>query len=110
MFGPAYPAFNPMRVLRTRVVAEHDATTGGPADRASRPPVGELVVGDERLVLHRFDFFPPTRASSGDLDQLPLLAGQGVGVIDDVPRAGELVEALVRDAVAVIRAFETSDA
>lgn len=103
VFGPAYPTFNPMRVLRNRVVAEYDARPEAiPAENTSEPQVGELVMDGTRLQLHRFDFFPPTRASHGDFDELPLLAGQGVGQITEILPARAIIETMMRDAVQAI--------
>lgn len=92
-FGPDFPDFNPMRVLRNAAACR----TAVPADRARRP-VGELVLDEVRLDLVAHDFFPPTAASSGDFDELPLLAGQGVGTIDEVVPAARIVTDLVEQA------------
>ena len=106
VFGPAFPAFNPMRVLGNAVVRDRDDRAWEiPADTIAGREVGELVICDTRLKLRRFDCFPPTAASSGDFEELPLLAGQGVGMIGSIVRAGDLVASMIADAEAVIGAL-----
>lgn len=92
-FGPDYAHFNPMRVLRNAAACREEI----PADRADHR-VGELVLDDLRLDLVAHDFFPPTARSSGDFDELPLLAGQGVGAIDAVLPAADVVATLMTEA------------
>jgi NAD(P)H-dependent flavin oxidoreductase YrpB (nitropropane dioxygenase family) len=41
-------------------------------------------------------------AERGDRDHYPLYAGQGLGLIHDVPGAGDVVRAVVREARAVL--------
>jgi NAD(P)H-dependent flavin oxidoreductase YrpB (nitropropane dioxygenase family) len=45
---------------------------------------------------------PMAGATTGDLDEMPLLAGQGVGLIDAVEPAGEVIERMAAQAAAVI--------
>lgn len=47
-------------------------------------------------------------ASNGDLEYLPMWAGQGIGMIHDLPAAGEVVEGLVREARAAAASFADS--
>jgi enoyl-[acyl-carrier protein] reductase II len=103
IFGPELPSFNPMRVLRTRVVAEHEGREGDvPPDTADQPVVGRTVLGGHELELRRFTNLVPTPETSGDFEELPLLAGQSVGLVRDVRPAGEVVREMVDEAAAVI--------
>ena len=92
-FGPDYPDFNPMRVLRNSATARSTPPLG-----IHRALVGELVLGETRLNLLAHDFFPPTAESSGDFDELPLLAGQGVGGITDIASVAEIILRMMREA------------
>ena len=84
LFGPETPEFNPMRVLRNRVV---DAP---PTDE--RPVVGHTTLGDEVLELRRYTSMVPMRGlTTGDLDEMPLLSGQGVGLVDAVKPAASVI-------------------
>jgi NAD(P)H-dependent flavin oxidoreductase YrpB (nitropropane dioxygenase family) len=81
-----------MRVLRNRVVAS--SPTGD-----TRPLIGETVLGGERVELRRFTNLVPMRnATTGDFDEMPLLAGQGVGLVDAVKSAASVIADLTTGA------------
>jgi NAD(P)H-dependent flavin oxidoreductase YrpB (nitropropane dioxygenase family) len=105
IFGRENPLFNPMRVLRNRVVSEWAGRAGDiPADAAQRPVIGHFDLLGARMELHKFDsFVPMDGATTGDLDEMPLLAGQGVGLISAVEPAGEVIARMVAQAAGVIR-------
>ena len=50
----------------------------------------------------RFAGFPPNGDASGDIDSMSLLAGQGVGLVDEVKPAGQIVRELVEEAQQII--------
>ncbi|MFF5294387.1 NAD(P)H-dependent flavin oxidoreductase [Paractinoplanes globisporus] len=84
LFGPETPEFNPMRVLRNRVV---DATP-----TTDRPVIGETTLGDQVVELRRYSNLVPMRGlTTGDFDEMPLLAGQGVGLVDAVKGAASVI-------------------
>ena len=92
VFGPETPGFNPMRVLRNRAAG---ATPSGDA----RPVIGETVLGGERLELRRFSNLVPMRgATTGDFEEMPLLSGQGVGLVDAVKSAASVIADLTAGA------------
>jgi NAD(P)H-dependent flavin oxidoreductase YrpB (nitropropane dioxygenase family) len=92
LFGPETPDFNPMRVLRNRVVAS------SPTD-GERPVIGETTLGGERVELRRFTNLVPMRgATTGDFDEMPLLSGQGVGLVDAVKSAASVIADLTAGA------------
>jgi NAD(P)H-dependent flavin oxidoreductase YrpB (nitropropane dioxygenase family) len=92
LFGPETPDFNPMRVLRNRVVASSPAGD-------DRPLIGATVLGGERVELRRFTSLVPMRnATTGDFDEMPLLAGQGVGLVDAVKSASSVIADLTAGA------------
>jgi NAD(P)H-dependent flavin oxidoreductase YrpB (nitropropane dioxygenase family) len=100
LFGPETPAFNPMRVLRNRVVDEFPDPP--PAD-APRPVIGRTSVGGHEIDLPRFASLVPMRGvTTGDLEEMPLLAGQGVGLIDAVKSAASLIADITTQAREVI--------
>jgi NAD(P)H-dependent flavin oxidoreductase YrpB (nitropropane dioxygenase family) len=105
VFGRQTPHFNPMRVLRNRVVAEwNDRVDEIPVDPASLPVIGRFDLMGQRTELHKFSNFVPMRdATSGDFDEMALLSGQGVGLIDAVRPAAEVIGRMVTDAAVVIQ-------
>ncbi|MEV6304957.1 nitronate monooxygenase [Actinoplanes sp. NPDC051861] len=84
LFGPEMPDFNPMRVLRNRATEETPAGTG-------RPVIGRTSLGGQDVEITRFSNLVPMRATTGDLDEMPLLAGQGVGLVDAVKSAASVI-------------------
>jgi hypothetical protein len=39
--------------------------------------------------------FPPTRETSGEIESMALYAGQGIGMVDRIEGAGDLVQRIV---------------
>jgi enoyl-[acyl-carrier protein] reductase II len=105
LFGREMPEFNPMRVLRNRVVAEwNDRQHEIPTDPAGLPVIGHVELPGLSTDLHKFSNLVPMRgATTGDLDEMPLLAGQGVGLVRTVEPVAEVIGRMVRDAAAAIR-------
>ncbi|GAA3226593.1 enoyl-[acyl-carrier-protein] reductase FabK [Dactylosporangium siamense] len=99
MFGPETPDFNPMRVLRNRAVREWlDAPAPG-EDKV----IGETVLGGETVTMHRYSNLVPMRGvTTGDLEEMPLLAGQGVGLVTSLLPAAEVIATMTSDAVAML--------
>jgi NAD(P)H-dependent flavin oxidoreductase YrpB (nitropropane dioxygenase family) len=84
VFGPETPEFNPMRVLRNRAV---DLPPSG-----DRPTIGRVTLGDQVMDLPRHTNMVPMRGlTTGDLEEMPLLAGQGVGLVDAVKGAASVI-------------------
>ncbi|MCU7725178.1 nitronate monooxygenase [Actinoplanes sp. KI2] len=92
LFGPEMPEFNPMRVLRNRAIDEPHTD--------ERPVIGRTRLGDEVIELHRYTTMVPMRGlTTGDLDEMPLLAGQGVGLVDAVKGAESVIADMTAEAV-----------
>jgi enoyl-[acyl-carrier protein] reductase II len=104
LFGPDTPQFNPMRVLRNRVVEEWADRVGEiPADTSQLPVVGQVDLGSGPLELHKFSNLVPMRElTTGDLEEMPLLAGQGVGLVGSVEPAATVVATMTELACAML--------
>ena len=99
LFGPEMPHFNPMRVLANRVVREFDGREDQrPVDTAAEPVIGATTLLDETVPLRRFSSVVPMPVTTGDLDEMPLLAGQGTGLIRDVEDAETIVRSMMAQA------------
>jgi len=84
VFGPEMPEFNPMRVLRNRAIDEPRTD--------ERPVIGRTRLGDEVIDLPRYTNMVPMRGlTTGDMDEMPLLSGQGVGLVDAVKGAASVI-------------------
>ncbi len=105
IFGRHHPDFNPVRVLRNRVVADwHDKVDAVPADNAAEPVVGRMTLLGQETELRKFTNMVPMADATGDFDELPLLAGEGAGLVRDRPGAAEIVARLTDGAVAALSA------
>lgn len=94
----------PHRMLRNRVVAEWEA--------AGRPPLAERE-GVERIIgvstlsgnsveISRYTAFTASPAFEGDIEEVALWAGMGVGRVREVQPAGEIVRETVLEAEAIL--------
>lgn len=99
LFGRHHPDFNPMRVLRNRVVTEwHDRSAEVPADNSGEPTIGQMTVMGQMTPLKRFTNLVPMRDATGDFEELPLLAGQGIASIRDVPTMRTAIDQMMAQA------------
>ena len=105
VYGPNLPHFNPMRVLDAglaRGFAGREETA--PKDLESQPIIGTMKLAGESIPLHRFTSFVPTPDTEGRIDELPFLAGQGVGLIHDVVPVAQVVDRLLVEAASALSA------
>jgi hypothetical protein len=64
--------------------------------------IGETSLFGQQVPLQRFNGLPPVAATTGDLDQMSLLAGETAGLIGDVLPAAALVAAIAAQAEALL--------
>jgi NAD(P)H-dependent flavin oxidoreductase YrpB (nitropropane dioxygenase family) len=107
VFGIDFPDAT-VRGLRNPIVAEFEGRDH-PApyaalDPATLPVVGATSLFGQAIPLQRFNGLPPVGATTGDLDQMSLLAGETAGLIGEVRPAGELVREIAEQAAALLRA------
>jgi enoyl-[acyl-carrier protein] reductase II len=103
LFGRDMPDFNPMRVLRNSIVEEWAGReNAAPSEPDSQPVVGRMSIMGQELPIHRFQTLVPVAGATGDFEEMPLLSGQGVGGISDLPGAQELLERIAREAADVL--------
>jgi enoyl-[acyl-carrier protein] reductase II len=108
VFGPEFPDAT-VRGLRNAIVAEFEGRDR-PApyaalDPETQPVVGTTNVFGQEMPLRRFMGIPPVGATTGDHEQMSLLAGESAGLIADVRPAGELVRAIAAQAEQVLSAL-----
>jgi len=106
VFGRQWPAEHddgPVRVLRNEVVAQwHDRVGEIPRDVEALPVIGRVSMMGMDPQLRKFSMFVPMASTTGDLEEMPLLAGQGVGLVDSVGPAAEVIARMVTDAASAI--------
>lgn len=100
LFGPEWPD-EPVRALRNAVVRD---CAGREAEAKAAPPatIGTAMLGGEPVPMPRFSVLLPTPATTGDLDQMCLTAGESAGNIHEVLPAAAIVAAFRREAEAAL--------
>jgi len=89
-FSVGWPSA-PHRVLASCIAA---------ASATDRDPVGEMTLGGQTFPVPHWAVMSPNPSSTGDIAAMALYAGQGVGAIDRIQPAAEVVADLLRSAVA----------
>jgi NAD(P)H-dependent flavin oxidoreductase YrpB (nitropropane dioxygenase family) len=92
LFGHGWPNA-PHRTLRTAFVQQRL----GQESRPDEPPVGQTVVCGRPMPVLRFMGFPPNCDANGDIESMDLLAGQGVGLVEEIKPAGQIVRELMEE-------------
>ncbi len=98
LFGPEWPGQR-TRVLRNRVVRQW----AGCEDQVPSPPPPPAVIGTTLFrggpyAMPKFSVVVPTPDTVGDLEEMALLAGEGVGRIHSIQPAEEIVARMMWEA------------
>ena len=102
LFGNGWPGAQ-HRVLRTHFVERwlpHESETQ--TLHANEPPIAETVIGGRLMKISRFAAIPPHVVTRGDIESMELLAGQSVGLVNDVRPAGDIVRGMMTEASRII--------
>ena len=102
LFGNGWPnAYH--RTLRTSFVEQWlPEEKRGSEQRSDEPIIGETSLGGVRIPLARFGGIPPARDASGDVECMNFLAGQSVGLVQEIKPAAEIVREVVEQAARVL--------
>ncbi|MCY6382639.1 NAD(P)H-dependent flavin oxidoreductase [Hoeflea prorocentri] len=99
IFGRHHPEFNPIRVLSSDLVREwSDKIDAIPVGDENNPHIGDMDLLGQPQPLHKFTNMVPMTGATGDFDLLPLLSGEGVGLINDLPAAADIVANMATEA------------
>jgi NAD(P)H-dependent flavin oxidoreductase YrpB (nitropropane dioxygenase family) len=91
-------------VLRNRVVDEWtDRLPEVPAVRDNLPLIGRTRYLGQEMEMRKFNVILPTDDTEGDWEEMPWLAGQGVGLIHDIRPAKDVVETMMADARDILK-------
>ncbi len=109
LFGHGWPDA-PHRTLRTPFVERWlPEETRGSEQRPDEPRIGETRMGGQPVPLLRFMGFPPTPDASGDIESMDFLAGQGVGLVQEIKPAADVVRELVDGAQRLLSRLAAND-
>jgi NAD(P)H-dependent flavin oxidoreductase YrpB (nitropropane dioxygenase family) len=103
IFGPDNPSFNPMRLLKNGVVKEwNHRLSEVPKDNSASAVIGKTMMGGQEMELRKFSVLLPTPDTQGDWEEMPFLAGQGVGMVNDILPAAQIVERMMSEAAVLL--------
>ncbi|GAB3171215.1 NAD(P)H-dependent flavin oxidoreductase [Telluribacter humicola] len=103
IFGPEMVDFNPMRVLKNSVVTEFQGREHlVPATTENEPVIGKTSLFGQEQTLKRFSSFVPMPTTEGDLEEMALLAGQGVGLVQDIQPVESIITTMMEEAAQTI--------
>ncbi len=107
VYGPEFPAFNPMRVIRNDTINQWEKRIDElPHDRSHLETIGKTMFAGQEKEVKPFDSIIPVRETTGDFEQMPMLAGQGVGLVDEIESAGAIIERIMDESARVIAAIQ----
>jgi NAD(P)H-dependent flavin oxidoreductase YrpB (nitropropane dioxygenase family) len=103
MFGPEWPN-QPIRVLRNRVVNQW----AGIENKIPNPPPPPAVIGQTLLFgqpyqMPKFSAIVPTRATTGDFEEMCMPGGESVARIHGIRKAADIVQDVMAGAGCVAR-------
>jgi len=100
LFAINWPPDSPVRVLRNSVTAAvGDRLWGYHPDQLPR----EAIAEDEGRPLWRYGTDSPLRTTTGNLEAMALYAGDGAGRVSAIRPAAEIVEGMMKGAIAIMR-------
>ena len=110
LFGYGWP-HAPHRTLRTPFVREWVARENETQDsRSDEPIIGRTFVSGAEIPIQRFASMPPNIHATGDIESMSLLAGQSVGLIDEIRPAAEILRETINGAERLIRELPATTA
>ncbi|KAK1316592.1 hypothetical protein QJS10_CPA05g00133 [Acorus calamus] len=68
----------------------------------TQPIIGRSIIYWEEMILRRFAGQVANPTTVGELDQMVMLAGQGVGLVNDIVPAAEVIRRYVEGVKAII--------
>ena len=103
LFGHGWP-HAPHRTLRTRFVKEWvDRESETQDSRSDEPIIGRTFISGAEIPIQRFASMPPNIHATGDIESMSLLAGQSVGLINEIRPAAEILRETINGAERLIR-------
>jgi NAD(P)H-dependent flavin oxidoreductase YrpB (nitropropane dioxygenase family) len=102
LFGGGWPNA-PHRALRTAFVEQWLPQEGrGSEQRPDEPTIGETDFMGQRFPVQRFASLPPEGGTVGEVDSMAMLAGQSVGLANDIKAAAAIIKEMVEGAAEII--------
>ena len=97
IFGYDFPDAT-VRGIRNKIVAEFEGKDY-PAPYADKNPDTFPIIGESSMgPIRRFSGVLPTPETTGDFEQMSLLAGESVGLIKDIQPVAEIINQMITEA------------
>jgi len=102
LFGNGWPNAA-HRTLRTPFVEKWlEDEKRGSEQRPDEPLIGEVTLGGMRMPVPRFGAIPPAQDTTGEIESMGLLAGQCVGLLNEIKPTAEIVREIVEQAERIL--------
>ena len=102
LFGPEWPD-TPARVLRNRIVNEWAGREKEIVHTTNQSQsIGRTLLGGEEYIMPKFSAFPPTPETTGDFEEMMMVAGESSGLVKEIRPAGEIVHEMMEEARRII--------
>jgi NAD(P)H-dependent flavin oxidoreductase YrpB (nitropropane dioxygenase family) len=106
IFGQEWPHFNPMRVLKNSVVQEFSGKENLiPFATENEPVIGKTSMFGQEHILRRFSNYLPMPTTEGNFEEMPILAGQGVGLVHELKPVEDIITTMMSEAVSTFSLF-----
>ncbi|CAI0375810.1 unnamed protein product [Linum tenue] len=102
VFGRARWPNAPQRALVTPFFVEQRKSLLPHVTELDQPIIGHTVIHGQEKEIRRFGGAVPNATATGDIESMAMYAGQGVGLIEEISTASEVVEELVHGAQQLI--------
>jgi enoyl-[acyl-carrier protein] reductase II len=104
IFGYDFPDAT-VRGIRNKIVAEFEGKDQ-PAPYANKSPDTFPIIGQSAMgPIRRFSGVLPTPETTGDFEQMSLLAGESVGLIKDVKPVSDIIREMTQEALTYLKKF-----
>ncbi len=106
IFGFDFPDAT-VRGIRNKIVAEWEGKDN-PAPYLGKEPNSFPIIGENKTMgpIRKFSGVLPTPETTGDFEQMSLLAGESVGLIKDIKPAAEVVRQMFNEATIILSKFK----
>lgn len=102
LFGPEWPG-QPIRVIRNRIVNEWSGReVEAAANSEAGQVIGQTVLGGQAVPMPKFSALLPTPETTGDFEEMCLIAGESAGLIHEVRPANEIIAMMMNEAKQII--------
>ncbi|CAN1233609.1 Probable nitronate monooxygenase [Linum perenne] len=102
VFGRARWPNAPQRALLTPFFNHHGKSLSPHLTELDHPIIGHTVIHGQEKEIREFGGAVPNARATGEIERMAMYAGQGVGMIKEIPAASQVVHSLVHGAQQLI--------